>query len=111
MPFTMQLRENKMNPTPDEIPLNAHPRLSKHARLQWDPVREKQVILMPEGVLALNATAAAIVALCDGQRSVSAIISTLNEQYKQAVDRDVLTFLQRLASKRLLDISGQGPHA
>jgi predicted transcriptional regulator len=42
---------------------------------------------------------------------VSAIISTLNEQYKQAVDRDVLTFLQRLASKRLLDISGQGPHA
>jgi pyrroloquinoline quinone biosynthesis protein D len=93
-----------MNPTPGEIPLSARPRLSAHARLQWDPVREKQVILMPEGVLALNTTAAAIVALCDGQRSVSTIISALSEQYKQTVDQDVLAFLQRLANKRLLDI-------
>jgi pyrroloquinoline quinone biosynthesis protein D len=96
-----------MNSTPGEIPLTARPRLSKLARLQWDPVREKQVILMPEGVLALNATAAAIVALCDGQRSVSVIISTLSEQYKQVVDQDVLTFLQRLANKRLLDIGDE----
>jgi pyrroloquinoline quinone biosynthesis protein D len=100
----MLSRTNKVNSTPGEITLTAHPRLSRHARLQWDPVREKQVILMPEGVLALNPTAAAIVALCDGQRSVSAIISTLSEQYNKAVDEDVLTFLRRLASKRLLDI-------
>lgn len=93
-----------MNPTPGEITLTTRPRLSRHARLQWDPVREKQVILMPEGVLALNPTAAAILALCDGQRSVSAIISTLSEQYNKAVDEDVLTFLRRLASKRLLDM-------
>jgi pyrroloquinoline quinone biosynthesis protein D len=77
--------------------------LSAQARLQWDPVREKQVILMPEGVLALNTTAAAILALCDGQHSVSAIISTLSERYK-AVDRDVLTFLQRLMNKQVLDM-------
>jgi len=93
-----------VNSTPGEIPLTARPRLSRHARVQWDPVREKQVILMPEGVLALNPTAAAIVALCDGQHSVSAIISTLSEQYNKAVDEDVLTFLRRLTNKRLLDI-------
>lgn len=93
-----------MEPTSGAIPLTARPRLSRHARLQWDPVREKQVILMPEGVLALNPTAAAIVALCDGQRSVSAIISTLSEQYNKAVDEDVLTFLRRLTSKHLLDM-------
>jgi pyrroloquinoline quinone biosynthesis protein D len=107
VPAESQRGENKMNSTPGEIPLTARPRLSKLARLQWDPVREKQVILMPEGVLALNATAAAIVALCDGQRSVSVIISTLSEQYKQVIDQDVLTFLQRLANKRLLDIGDE----
>lgn len=104
MRLTMQLRASKVNPTPGEITLTTRPRLSRHARMQWDPVREKQVILMPEGVLALNPTAAAILALCDGQRSVSSIISTLSEQYNKAVDEDVLTFLRRLASKRLLDI-------
>jgi len=93
--------------TPHEMTLIARPRLSGHARLQWDPVREQQVILMPEGVLALNATAAAIMALCDGQRRVSDIIAVLSEQYQRAVDQDVLTFLNRLLNKRLLDITDE----
>ncbi len=83
--------------------LSARPHLSTHARLQWDPVREKQIILMPEGVLVLNTTAAAIVALCDGQRRVLDIIAALSEQYNDIVDQDVLTLLKRLAHKRLLD--------
>jgi pyrroloquinoline quinone biosynthesis protein D len=93
--------------TSHAITLTARPRLSAHARLRWDPVREKQVILMPEGLLALNATAAAIVALCDGQRSVSDIVATLSEQYNRAVDQDVLTFLNRLANRRLLDVTDE----
>jgi pyrroloquinoline quinone biosynthesis protein D len=66
-------------------------------------VREKKVILMPEGVLILNETAATIMDLCDGQRCVSDIIATLGEQYHGIVDQDVLAFLNRLANKRLLD--------
>jgi pyrroloquinoline quinone biosynthesis protein D len=62
---------------------------------------------MPEGVLVLNETGAAIVLLCDGRRCVSDIIATLNEQYNRAVDLDVLTFLQRLANKRVLDITDE----
>ncbi len=92
-----------MSSTSRELTLSARPRLRAHARLQWDPVREKQVILMPEGVLVLNATAATIVALCDGQRCVSAIIAVLSKQYNCMVDQDVLTFLNRLANRRLLD--------
>lgn len=91
------------------ITLTSRPRLRSHARLQWDPVREKQVILLPEGVLALNPTAAAIVALCDGQRSVSNIAALLSEQYQRAVTEDVLTFLNRLANKRLLDTTNEQP--
>lgn len=92
-----------MNSTPREVTLTTRPQLNAHARLQWDPIREKQVILMPEGVLALNATAAAIVALCDGQRCVSDIVAALREQYHHLVDQDVLTFLNRLANKRILE--------
>lgn len=90
-----------------EVTSTARPRLSSYARLQWDPVREKQVLLMPEGVLALNATAVAIVALCDGQRSVSNIITELSSQYNRAVDQDVFTFLQRLVNKRAMDLTDE----
>ena len=96
-----------MSSLSDEIKLTARPRLSTHVRLQWDPVREKQVILMPEGVLVLNETGAAIMLLCDGQRSVSDIIATLSEQYHREVDLDVLTFLKRLINKRVLDITDE----
>lgn len=90
-----------------KVTLIERPRLSAHVRLHWDPVREKQVILMPEDVLALNTTATAIVALCDGQRSVSEIIAKLSSQYHRAVDKDVLHFLNRLLSKRLLELAGR----
>ena len=103
----MQSRGNNVSSTSRKITLSTRPRLSAHARLQWDPVREQQVILMPEGVLALNATAAAIVALCDGQRSVSDISAELSAQYSRPVEQDVLIFLNRLLNKRLLEVTDE----
>ncbi len=90
-----------------EIPLNARPRLATQARLQWDPMREKQVLLAPEGVLVLNATAAAILTLCDGQRSVSAITTELGTRYNHVVDQEILTFLNRLRDKRLMEFEDE----
>jgi pyrroloquinoline quinone biosynthesis protein D len=86
-----------------EVTLTVRPQLKTQARLQWDSVREKQVLLTPEGVLVLNPTAAAILALCDGQHSVSAIIADLSSQYNRVVDQEVLTFLKRLLEKRLIE--------
>ncbi len=81
----------------------ARPRLSVQARLQWDAVREQQVLLLPEGVLVLNATAAAILALCDGQRSVSTIAADLSAQYHRVVEQEVVTFLNRLIERRVIE--------
>ena len=86
-----------------EVTMASRPRLRGQARLQWDTVREKRVLLSPEGVLVLNATADAILALCDGQRSVSAIASELNARYNRVVDQEVLAFLNRLLQKRLIE--------
>jgi coenzyme PQQ biosynthesis protein PqqD len=86
-----------------EISLNARPRLTTQARLQWDPTRKQQALLAPEGVLMLNATASDILTLCDGQRSVSVIITELGTRYNRVVDQEILTFLNRLIDKRLVE--------
>jgi pyrroloquinoline quinone biosynthesis protein D len=83
----------------------ARPRLSNRARLQYDAVREKQVLLFPEGLLVLNETAAAVLALCDGQRSAADIAAELGAHYSHPVDQDVLSLLNRLASKRLVEVA------
>jgi coenzyme PQQ biosynthesis protein PqqD len=70
-------------------------------------VREKQVLLGPEKVVVLNETAAAILARCDGQRTVSDIAGDLGTQYQRAVDDDVLTLLKRLAEKGLIEVDLQ----
>jgi pyrroloquinoline quinone biosynthesis protein D len=86
-----------------EVTMSARPRLSARARLQWDPVRQKQVLLAPEGVLVLNTTASALLALCDGQHNVAEIAAELCTQYNHVVEQEILTFLNRLAGKRLLE--------
>ena len=54
------------------------------ARLQWDAVREQHLLLIPEGAVALNSTAAEVLELCDGERSVEEIASALSERYSGA---------------------------
>jgi pyrroloquinoline quinone biosynthesis protein D len=81
---------------------NSKPRLAAKARLKWDAVREKNLLLFPEGVLVLNKTAHDVLVLCDGQRTVAEIVKTLAAQYAveaNAIDTDVKEILQRLAQK------------
>jgi pyrroloquinoline quinone biosynthesis protein D len=63
-------------------------RLVTGARLQYDDVREEHVLLVPEGAVRLNPTAAAVLELCDGERSVDEIAGTLSDRYEGADVRD-----------------------
>ena len=85
----------------------SRPRISARARLEYDAVREKHVLLFPEGLLVLNETASAILALCDGQRSITDIAAELGARYNRRVDEDVLVLLGRLARKRLIEVVAQ----
>jgi pyrroloquinoline quinone biosynthesis protein D len=83
------------------------PRLADKSRLKWDAVREKHLLLFPEGVLVLNQTAHDVLALCDGQRTVAEIIKTLAAQYAieaNAIDADVKEILQKLAQKTFVTL-------
>ena len=64
------------------------PRLVTGARLRYDEVREEHLLLVPEGAVRLNPTAAAVLELCDGERSVDEIASTLAERYEGGDLRD-----------------------
>jgi pyrroloquinoline quinone biosynthesis protein D len=58
------------------------PRLVTGARLRYDEVREEHVLLVPEGVVRLHPTAAEVLELCDGERSLEEIVDTLSGRYE-----------------------------
>jgi pyrroloquinoline quinone biosynthesis protein D len=79
------------------------PRLHPKARLQHDDVRGRDVLLYPEGLVALNATGVAILELCDGSRPLAEIVATLERRYAAGgLERDVTTFLEGLVAKGLV---------
>jgi pyrroloquinoline quinone biosynthesis protein D len=69
------------------------PRLATGARLRYDEVREEHLLLVPEGAVVLNPTAAEVLELCDGERSLDDIVSALSERYDGADVRDDVTEL------------------
>ena len=79
------------------------PRLVTGARLRYDDVREEHVLLIPEGVVRLNPTAAEVLELCDGERSLDDIVGALSARYEGAdVRDDVAELVGALAQKGLV---------
>jgi pyrroloquinoline quinone biosynthesis protein D len=80
-----------------------HPRLITGARLRYDDVREEHLLLVPEGAVRLNATAAAVLELCNGERSLDEIAGILDARYDGAdVHDDVRGLVAAMAQRGLL---------
>jgi pyrroloquinoline quinone biosynthesis protein D len=80
-----------------------HPRLVTGARLRYDEVRQEHVLLIPEGVVRLNPTAAEVLALCDGERSLDDIVGELCARYAGAdVRGDVRELVDAMAQRGLV---------
>jgi len=79
------------------------PRLVTGARLRYDEVREEHVLLVPEGVVRLNPTAAEVLELCDGERSLDDIVGALAARYDGAdLGDDVQELVDALAQRGLV---------
>lgn len=81
--------------------LTATPRLATKAMLKHDSVRDVELLLLPERVVLLNKSSAAILGLCDGSRTVRQLVEQLEHDFEAAdLANDVMMFLQ--------DASGRG---
>jgi pyrroloquinoline quinone biosynthesis protein D len=81
---------------------NTIPRLWRLARLEYDTVRQRHVLLYPEGAVLLNDTGAAILELCNGARTIDEIVSILSERYHADVSADVNEYLSQMADRELV---------
>jgi pyrroloquinoline quinone biosynthesis protein D len=79
------------------------PRLVTGARLRYDEVREEHVLLVPEGAVRLNPTAAEVLGLCDGERSLDDIVGALSARYEGAdLGADVRELVDAMAQRGLV---------
>ncbi|TVT44956.1 MAG: pyrroloquinoline quinone biosynthesis peptide chaperone PqqD [Denitromonas halophila] len=73
---------------------DANPRLSSHFRMQWEDAQQAWVLLYPEGMVKLNASAAEILKRCDGSRDVPALVADLETAFETSgLEPDVRAFL------------------
>jgi coenzyme PQQ biosynthesis protein PqqD len=81
--------------------VTANYRLARGVRLRRQADGEA-MLLVPEGIVSLNDTAAAALELADGSRSLEAIVATLAERFEAEstlMERDVRDLLEELATR------------
>lgn len=83
------------------------PALAKRARMRFDKTRDSHVLLLPERVVMLSESAAEILGLCDGERSVADLVTELKLRYEEApldeLRADVDEFLREAVERKWLE--------
>lgn len=88
------------------IGVDSQPRLAPGVRIQADRVRGGFNLLGPEHVLRMNTSSAAILNLCDGQRSVRAIVDRLAQEYeidRGRIESETIALFQDLIARRMVE--------
>jgi pyrroloquinoline quinone biosynthesis protein D len=83
----------------------SRPRLAIGCRVR--KVENGDVLLLPEGILQLKGTAAEIIQLCNGERTVADILQAIKALYSSAdpkqIEQEIGSFLNRLRERRAVD--------
>ena len=92
------------SPAESFVKLDARPTLGKGVRLRREP-DGTAMLLVPEGALVLNPSAAAALDLVDGRRTVADIVTCLVESFEIGEDdarADVGSLFDRLVERQTL---------
>jgi len=88
--------------------LDAVPKLVAKARLRFDARRAETLLLWPERGLRLNKSAAEILQLCTGERTVRDLVAHLAARHREIassqLEKDVIELLQALLDRGLLEV-------
>ena len=88
-----------------ELAESARPAIPPGMRLQWEAAQEAHVLLYPEGMVKLNASAGAIMSRCDGTRTLDEIIADLERTYgASGLAADVRAFVALALEKHWLEL-------
>ncbi len=76
------------------------PEVAPTFRFQWEEAQDCYVVLYPEGMVKLSASAGEIMKRCDGERNITSMINDLNNQFPGAdLENDVYKFLEEAHEK------------
>ena len=90
----------------NELSGAARPAIGRGFRLQWEPAQNAFVLLYPEGMIKLNASAGEILKRCDGAASVDEITASLEQAFStQGLKADVLAFVAMAHEKHWVSLS------
>lgn len=88
-----------------DINTTARPSISRGFRLQWEPAQNSHVLLYPEGMVKLNASAGEILKRCDGERTLAQITTDLEQAFGATdLSADVTAFVAYALEQRWLDL-------
>jgi pyrroloquinoline quinone biosynthesis protein D len=89
----------------NEILATAKPHIGRGFRLQWEPAQNTHVLLYPEGMVKLNASAGEILSRCDGLRTLDEIVADLERTFSQSgLSQDVTHFVSYAVQQKWLEI-------
>jgi pyrroloquinoline quinone biosynthesis protein D len=83
----------------------SRPSLAVGVRLQTDATTGEPILLFPEGLMHLNSTAQEVLARCDGNTTVAALITALAAEYEtdsSALRIDVIDCLTELRQRKMI---------
>ncbi|MBX2884648.1 MAG: pyrroloquinoline quinone biosynthesis peptide chaperone PqqD [Granulosicoccus sp.] len=81
------------------------PTINPLFRLQYEQAQESWVLLYPEGMVKLNPSAAEIMQRCDGKRTLSDIVQSLEEAFETTgLEKDVLGFADVALEQRWIQL-------
>jgi pyrroloquinoline quinone biosynthesis protein D len=83
----------------------SRPAIARGFRLQWEPAQNAHVLLYPEGMIKLNASAGEIMKRCDGAATIAEITADLERAFATTgLSSDVIDFVSMAVTKQWLQV-------
>jgi pyrroloquinoline quinone biosynthesis protein D len=89
-----------------ELNAQSRPAIGRGFRLQWEAAQNAFVLLYPEGMIKLNASAGEILKRCDGAATIDEITASLEQAFSTAgLKDDVFAFMAMAHEKHWVSLS------
>jgi pyrroloquinoline quinone biosynthesis protein D len=89
-----------------ELSAQSRPSIGRGFRLQWEAAQNAFVLLYPEGMIKLNASAGEILKRCDGAATIEEITASLEQAFStNGLKDDVIAFVAMAQEKHWVSLS------